>query len=267
MEIATLTDTTPASISGSAPAGAPVPASPDAAADKSHLWDGKEFGFTDVLAALNPLQHLPIVGPLYRALTGDTIGNVARVVGDTLYGGPIGLITGLINVAVAEETGTDIGGHVIALFDSDDKPAPTDVAATPAEATPAELAPAAAPPVERPAEPQPAPAATLAAASRPAAGAIALPGGAKAFPIDMTRRGVGQSNLSNQVIPLTLSGGVLARQTAPVAPVDFVARMQEGLDKYNRLNAARLAAMPRDDASGQPASGQATSGQTVNRLE
>ena len=256
MEIATLTDTTPASISGSAPAGAP--ASPDAAADKSHLWDDKEFGFTDVLAALNPLQHLPIVGPLYRALTGDTIGNVARVVGDTLYGGPIGLVTGLINVAVAEETGTDIGGHVIALFDSDDdKAAPIDVAATPAE-----VAPAAAPPAERPAEPQPASVAALATASRPAAGAIALPSGAKAFPIDMTRRGVGQSNLSNQVIPLTLSGGVLARQALPVAPVDFVARMQEGLDKYNRLNATRLAAIARDNASGQAASGQ-----TVNRLE
>jgi hypothetical protein len=261
MEIATLADTTPASISGSSLAGAP--ASPDAEADKSHLWGGKEFGFTDVLAALNPLQHLPIIGPLYRALTGDTIGNVARVLGDTLYGGPIGLVTGLINVAVAEETGTDIGGHVIALFESDDKAAPTDVAATPAESAP----PDAATPAERPAEPQPAPAAILAAASRPAAGAIALPSGAKAFPIDITRRGVGQSNFSNQAIPLTLSGGVLARQAPPVAPVDFVARMREGLDKYNRLNAARLAAIPRDDASGQGAPGRAASGQTVNRLE
>jgi len=91
-----------------------VTAPPPAA--KSHLWAGKEFGFTDLLAVINPLQHIPIVGMIYRSITGDTIGNVARVVGDGLYGGPLGLASGVIDVASVEATGEDIGQHIIATL-------------------------------------------------------------------------------------------------------------------------------------------------------
>jgi hypothetical protein len=80
----------------------------------SHFWDGNRLGFTDILSAINPLQHLPIIGTIYRAVTGDTIGNVARVVGDTIYGGVIGLASGLIDVASIESTGKDVGQHVVA---------------------------------------------------------------------------------------------------------------------------------------------------------
>src|SRR5580704_16073271 len=80
----------------------------------SHFWDGNGLGFTDILSAINPLQHLPIIGTIYRAVTGDTIGNVARVVGDTIYGGVIGLASGLIDVASIESTGKDVGQHVVA---------------------------------------------------------------------------------------------------------------------------------------------------------
>jgi hypothetical protein len=91
---------------------------PSPAAAKSHLWDGTEFGFTDILAVINPLQHIPIVGMIYRAVTGDTIGNVARVMGDGLYGGLLGLASGLVDVASAEITGEDVGQHVIATVES-----------------------------------------------------------------------------------------------------------------------------------------------------
>src|SRR5271163_2714831 len=80
---------------------------------RSHLWDGASFGFTDILGALNPLQHIPIVATIYRAITGDTIGNVARVVGDGIYGGVLGVASGAIDVATTEATGEDIGQHVL----------------------------------------------------------------------------------------------------------------------------------------------------------
>jgi hypothetical protein len=32
-----------------------------------------DISFGDVLSALNPLQYLPVVGSIYRAVTGDTI--------------------------------------------------------------------------------------------------------------------------------------------------------------------------------------------------
>ncbi|HEU0095775.1 MAG TPA: hypothetical protein VFQ52_04930, partial [Rhizomicrobium sp.] len=43
--------------------------------------------FNHVLDVVNPLQHLPVVGTLYRAITGDKIGAVEKIAGDTLYGG------------------------------------------------------------------------------------------------------------------------------------------------------------------------------------
>ncbi len=53
-----------------------------------------EFSFLDIVAdvvdIVNPLQHIPIVSDIYRAVTGDGIGAVANVVGGTIFGGPIG---------------------------------------------------------------------------------------------------------------------------------------------------------------------------------
>ena len=73
---------------------------PSPAAPKSHFWDGAEFGFTDILAVINPLQHIPVVETLYRRLTGDRISRTARLAGDALYGGPVGLLGGYLNEKV-----------------------------------------------------------------------------------------------------------------------------------------------------------------------
>jgi hypothetical protein len=104
---------------------------------RPHVWQEQEFGFGDLIDALNPLQHIPIVGTLYRAITGDEIGNVPRVVGDTLFGGPLGFITGMINVALREESGKDFGEHMLALVTPEgagDAVAGTAVATKPAAA-------------------------------------------------------------------------------------------------------------------------------------
>lgn len=83
---------------------------------------GKEsgFSFSDLLDTVNPLHHIPVVGTLYRAFTGDEIGPVARVAGGTLYGGPVGAAVALANVAVEETTGADLGDHVLAMVTGDD---------------------------------------------------------------------------------------------------------------------------------------------------
>ena len=48
------------------------------------------FGLDDVLDAINPLQHLPIISTLYRAITGDHIDTVPNMVGGAIYGGVLG---------------------------------------------------------------------------------------------------------------------------------------------------------------------------------
>lgn len=118
------------------------------------------LGFGDLLDVINPLQHLPIVGTIYRALTGDTISETARVAGGALYGGPFGVVGALANLVMEHETGKDIGDTAMAwLTDGPTTGADsgTTVAAAPPEPQPsldqqppvvlASYTPAAAPPV------------------------------------------------------------------------------------------------------------------------
>lgn len=112
----------------------------------------QEFSFWDFLDVINPLQHIPVVSTIYREITGDTMGNVARIAGDALYGGPLGLLIGFADSAISESSGKDIGEHILAMFTEDgDVPegitvaaAEVDAAAAPvlAMATPAATAPA-----------------------------------------------------------------------------------------------------------------------------
>jgi hypothetical protein len=61
-----------------------------------------EFSFWDLLDVINPLQHIPVVSSIYRKVTGDEITVHARIMGATLYGGPVGFVVAT-NLAVAEE--------------------------------------------------------------------------------------------------------------------------------------------------------------------
>jgi len=80
----------------------------------------------DVLDVINPLQHLPVVGTIYRAITGDKIGDVEKIAGDTLYGGPLGLASSVADLAFEKITGKDFGDTVmgwVGLGHDDAKPA------------------------------------------------------------------------------------------------------------------------------------------------
>lgn len=92
--------------------------------------DDGEFSFFDLLDVVNPLQHIPIVSTLYREISGDTIGNPARIAGGFLFGGVIGLAGSVANAIVDETTGKDVGDHLMGLVDGSPSPAADNTAAS-----------------------------------------------------------------------------------------------------------------------------------------
>jgi hypothetical protein len=162
---------------------------------KPHLWAQKGFTFHDLLDAINPLQHLPVISTVYRWITGDTIGNIPRIVGDALYGGIPGFVSGLFGVLVKEETGKDVGEHVVAtLFgDSPSTPAVPAQNARQPELTTEQAAAPAATTATTSAAPAPPPAATTAVPTTTAAAAVATPPVLPDHPPIPLARGLGMS--------------------------------------------------------------------------
>ncbi|HKQ10203.1 MAG TPA: hypothetical protein VJS85_03355, partial [Rhizomicrobium sp.] len=66
--------------------------------------DGEGF-FGHLLDVINPLQHLPIIGTIYRAITGDKMCPIEKIAGDTLYGGLWGAVSSIADVAFESITG------------------------------------------------------------------------------------------------------------------------------------------------------------------
>lgn len=98
---------------GEAPGGAPGHASTNAGEEG-------ESAFAQLLDVLNPLQHLPVVATFYRDATGDPISAPAQLAGGALFGGPIGFLAALANLAVEAATGRDIGEHALAMLAGDE---------------------------------------------------------------------------------------------------------------------------------------------------
>jgi hypothetical protein len=86
------------------------PAVPAASAPTA-VAAGHGLSFHDVLSALNPLQYLPVVGTIYRAVTGDVIPEGLRRLGSMLVsgllGGPIGLGINIAATLAEKVTGID----------------------------------------------------------------------------------------------------------------------------------------------------------------
>ena len=93
-----------------------APAAPQAdqkPQSKSSDWD---FSFHNLLDIINPLEHLPIIGTIYRAITHTHIGVPERIAGDALYGGLWGAVSGVADAAFEAVTGKDFGSTVLAFF-------------------------------------------------------------------------------------------------------------------------------------------------------
>jgi hypothetical protein len=98
----------------------------------------------DVMEILNPLQHIPIVSTIYRQMSGDKIGTMERIAGDTLYGGVLGLASSVANVAFEKLTGKDFGDTALAMLGiKQDKPTAVAADAPTMPSTPARVADAA----------------------------------------------------------------------------------------------------------------------------
>jgi hypothetical protein len=211
----------------------PTPAK-HAGAGEARLWEKGNFSFGDILDAINPLQHIPVISTLYRAITGDEIGTAPRLVGDLLFGGPIGFMAGVLSVGIKDQTGKDPGEQVLAMLDA---PFAGDTAAAPVVAAAAPAAPA--PPLAENAK----------VSAEPASDAPATP--ARRLGVDVKP--------DHPPMPLIRSSGgaVAAPQTAlvplqtatviprppafaaPAAPVDVPRQMMDALDKYARMQTTR----------------------------
>jgi hypothetical protein len=87
------------------------------APDPKGLFGEEGITFKDVLDIINPLQQLPIIGSIYRELTGDTIKPGARLIGGGIYGlGIGGVVSAALNNAVEHDTGKDLGATAIAML-------------------------------------------------------------------------------------------------------------------------------------------------------
>jgi len=91
------------------------------------------MSFDELVAGLNPLHHVPVVGMLYRAATGAEIHPVLRIVGAGLVGGPVGLVVAAAIEAVgafrpAERMRAHLAGQPDPLQEPATRPAATGVA-------------------------------------------------------------------------------------------------------------------------------------------
>ncbi len=120
----------------------PLAAGPAAAAATASTT-GEGFSFGDLLDIVNPLQHIPVVSTLYRAITGDQIKTFPKIAGDTLFGGVTGFVASIADTIFEKITGKNVGDTVLAWVEDEISPksmAATAVASAAPAATSATLA-------------------------------------------------------------------------------------------------------------------------------
>lgn len=114
------------------PVPRPHPTRMQGSAGVSPSAPAEGFGFADLVDTINPLQQLPLVGSLYRAITGDEISQQARYAGSALYGmalgGPIGM-GAMMGMAMVDDVVMHPSGPATAIATSDieDPAAPREV--------------------------------------------------------------------------------------------------------------------------------------------
>jgi hypothetical protein len=78
--------------------------------------NGKAPSFHDLLDAVNPLQHIPVISTIYQKLTGDTPSPADDIWGGLLFGGPLGMLGGIANEIVKQASGKSIGDNMLAAI-------------------------------------------------------------------------------------------------------------------------------------------------------
>ena len=86
--------------------------------EPAKFWSSDEgASFGEVLDAVNPLHHIPVVSSIYRAVSGDEIGLGPRLIGAAIFGGPLGVILAGMSALFEEASGGNVAEHAIALFE------------------------------------------------------------------------------------------------------------------------------------------------------
>jgi len=111
----------PGAASAAAASVTVAPAATDTTAAASGAPAHESF-FHHLLDVVNPLQHLPIIGTIYRAITGEHLDPVEKIAGDTLYGGLWGAVSSIADVAFESITGKSFEDTALALFKGDGSP-------------------------------------------------------------------------------------------------------------------------------------------------
>lgn len=78
------------------------------------LFGDDGFNFRDVLDLINPIQHIPILGNIYRSITGDIAAPAIRIAGGALFGGPLGAAFAAANVALKQIVHPDLDAAPLA---------------------------------------------------------------------------------------------------------------------------------------------------------
>jgi hypothetical protein len=82
------------------------------------LFGDDGFNFRDVLDLINPIQHIPVIGNIYRNLTGDLAAPAIRIAGGALFGGPLGAAFAAANVVMKQVIKPDLDSAPLAQPDT-----------------------------------------------------------------------------------------------------------------------------------------------------
>src|SRR5580698_4111685 len=97
----------------------PSPATEYVTSTATKTGNQDEGFFHHLLDVVNPLQHLPVIGTIYRAITGEHIGPVEKIAGDTLYGGLWGAVSSVADVAFEGIAGKSVEDTVLSWLKGD----------------------------------------------------------------------------------------------------------------------------------------------------
>lgn len=97
-----------------------VPDEAEASKSEFSFFGEDGFSFDDLVDIVNPLQHIPVVSTMYREASEDALAPGPRMLGSTLFFGPIGLASSVVNVLIEQGTGKDIGAHIASAVLPDD---------------------------------------------------------------------------------------------------------------------------------------------------
>lgn len=82
----------------------------------------QRLDFQSLIASLNPLMHVPVIGGIYSAATGERPIPAVRIFVATLLAGPIGLAAAIADSVVEEATGKTMVEQAIAAIAPDSAP-------------------------------------------------------------------------------------------------------------------------------------------------